>query len=1113
MPQPIDRALRFLGSLRSPQLDNLFAQVNAKQVLEEVREEPRNLPAFDVDLDDRVTYAAYGFLAAGCSLIEQERRSEGAAALEQGAALLIASHGSSASMSRESGFHKLIAAMAFYAAGHYSRAFVAVNEVSTQTDAAAVIALFLRKDFILLVPRLGDIILSEERPAEDTLEDRIITETIARAVAQCLEFIVDGRRETTLDAAREELRQAMIIAAEARHPSWWWVLRLLLLMFEDLARASPWSFLPPFFDPDDPVLKSFIAVLAFSRRPVSELWISQRQALPHVLDQSKPGCVVNLRTSAGKTRVAEIAILHTLVREPTARILYLAPFRSLALEVEQALAASLGYLGFSVSHLYGGARVSSIDTELVADSTITIATPEKARALLRAAPELFASLRLIVVDEGHLLGPNERLIRNEVFLDHLRILSAKTGARLLLLSAVLPNPQDLAEWVTGSGDNVVVSTWKPSGERFGLLRWKGDRVRIDWIGSFASFNPSFVVSGPLGFGRRRKPFPYDKNEAIAATAVRLSALGPVMIFSARAKSVPSLAKAVLLSLGESPPDHPWPEREWAFFEAVCREELDANAIEFIAARAGVICHSNHLTPQVRFAIEHLMRALPPRIIIATTTLAQGVNIGVSSVIIATPYIDQNRIEKRDFWNICGRAGRAFIDGEGKVLYAIDHTRTRSDIRRDERLAREYFQGMMGDPAVSGLLIILIKLRKLAAQAGVDFEMLLELAANNSWESVGEASTAWEEFCDLLDDHLLALHTDPIVNPNNEEPAQWIETVFRGSLAAIQARARDNAVMPMSAEELLRFLRARAEGVLQRVENGGTRRAVVRGGLPLRVALRISLTLDELRNISDTLTANGLSAESISTAVRALEEWVAQNAVPVAHNMPTIQARDAIRAGWLSGLSLNELAQAEPRAKEICRDFYGYQLPWVVHAIGKQFRSDEDADRADAFDKVALLVELGVPSVRAAQVFLSGVRSRAAAAELAVLDGTVSFVDCASVSQIVAKLRDVSFRESLRLSLSESTAQWLDLVDIRWRGPHIRLPVFRRFSITGIPSSVQVLHARTRGDRVFLSTADGRTRVDVTEEVRPFRDVANDLRFIFKKVGSQWGLASRDPRVS
>jgi replicative superfamily II helicase len=117
------------------------------------------------------------------------------------------------------------------------------------------------------------------------------------------------------------------------------------------------------------------------KRPVAELWASQRAALPLALNVANNGAVINLRTSAGKTRVEELAILQTLLADPAARVFYLAPFRSLALEVEYTLAASFTDLGYGVSHLYGGARVSAVDTELAAESAITIATPEKAGKL------------------------------------------------------------------------------------------------------------------------------------------------------------------------------------------------------------------------------------------------------------------------------------------------------------------------------------------------------------------------------------------------------------------------------------------------------------------------------------------------------------------------------------------------------------------------------------------------------------------------------------------------------------------------------------------------------------------------------------------------------------
>lgn len=70
---------------------------------------------------------------------------------------------------------------------------------------------------------------------------------------------------------------------------------------------------------------------------------------------------------------------------------------------------------------------------MVLEANLLIATPEKTKAMLRAAPELFDSVELIVIDEGHLLGGSERNVKNELFLEHLRLLSRNRNARILLL--------------------------------------------------------------------------------------------------------------------------------------------------------------------------------------------------------------------------------------------------------------------------------------------------------------------------------------------------------------------------------------------------------------------------------------------------------------------------------------------------------------------------------------------------------------------------------------------------------------------------------------------------------------------------------------------------------
>lgn len=1108
MPIPLEQARALVTDLRTRQVTTLFAQAHAKYVLHEVRETTENFPAFDPSLDDKVTFSAYALLAAGCSIIEQGDRPEGAASVERAASLLHYVHGPTAKESRESGFHVLVAAMAFYAAGHYSRAFVTIRSIEEQTAAARTIASFLRKDAPSLIVRLNEVLLRDPPQLDDQidLDEWAITVAISRAAAVALELIFTGDT-AALDSADEQLGDAAVIASCGGHSAWWWVVRLFRLMMKDLVDASPWQVLPPYFGPDSPALLGrYLRLLAFARHPVTELWTSQRAALPLALDSDNRGAVINLRTSAGKTRVAELAILQSLIADPTARVFYLAPFRSLALEIEDTLASTFSWLGHGVSHLYGGSRVSSVDTELATESAITIATPEKARALFRAAPQLFANVKLVVVDEGHLIGPSERFVRNEVFVDHLRSLARATGARLLLLSAVLPNPQELAEWVTGDPTAVASSPWKPSAERFGRLRWNGLRARIDWQGDVASFNPSFVESKPLGFSRRRKLFPKDKNEAVAATAVRLSAIGPVMIFTGRAVSVPTLARAVLLALGEAPADHPWPEHEWRVFDAVCQEELDPDALEVRAARAGVACHSNRLTPQVRLALEHLMRSKPPKIIIATTTLAQGVNVGISSVIVSTPYIgDKTTIDKRDFWNICGRAGRAFVDGEGKILYAIDDTQEPWQIRRDEELARGYFAAGAGDRVESGLLFVVRRLRRMAGEAGVSFEVLLELAANNDFSRLGNNARAFEETCDLLDDELLALHGDPVVNPEASDPHVWVEQVFRDSLAALQAR---KGASETGADDVLAFLRARADSVLQRVSQPA-RLAVVSSGLPLSVAVRAHESLDVFGGIAASYNAETQALPELAAAVRAIEDWARTHASTVTGTMPDVAKLDAMREGWLGGTGLRALSSLEADARLISKDLYGYQLPWIIHAASQQLRGAEETEKADALAKLALLVELGVPTDLAARVFLAGVRSRAAATELAGLG--VSFGS--SISEISRKLRNLAFTEKLRALVSPATAGWLELMvedGSRWRRTPV--PEFPAFTLRGAEEA-KLLHARMVGTRIFLATVEGATRIQVepTSEL-PFDKVANDPRIAFAQLDHVWNLVVRDPRL-
>lgn len=1104
MTLPIEQSSLLIEQLNDEGIGHLIAQSDAKHVLYEVSEAEGNFQNFDENLHEKITFLAYSWLAAGCSKIETGSTDNCYPVLERSASLLHNVHSPFAKGDTGCAFHVLIAAMAFYISGQYSRAYVTIKKVDLESDIARLVGTFIRKEIDELLKIANNITIRKPNIIDSrSFDEWVVTETIAKSFHYVVEFILTGRQELLVEA-KKKLTYASIIAANSMLSGHWWATRLLMLMFDSLRDASLWSSLPSHFnDSGSGLVLNYIKLLACQEKPIFELWRSQLQSLPLALGRDNRGAIINLKTSGGKTRVAELAILQALEANPKSKILYLAPFRSLAIEIEQTLSAVFNKLGFQVSHLYGGARFSAVDSILSEEASIVIATPEKARIMFRIAPEFFNDVSLIVVDEGHLLGVSERYIKNELFLDHLNAFARASNARVLLLSAVLPNGNELSEWITSSPELVAVSDYKPSAERFGILKWTGKKVWIGWKGEFESFNPSFVEPFSLGFGRRRNPFPNNKREAIAASAIKLTSVGPVMIFTGRANSVSGIAKSVLLALGETPASHDWPKREWNIFEAVCSEELPEGAIELIAARAGVICHSAKLTNQVRMATEMLMRVAQPKVIVATTTLGQGVNIGVSSVIVASPYTGSDPINNRDFWNICGRAGRAFVDGEGKILYAIDETEPRRKVRKNRNLANDYFQGKP-EPVNSGLLTAINELRRIASEAGVDFNDLLEMIAENEFTELGDSGNIFHEVLDLLDDELLALHVSEILNSANESPEVWVENVFRESLAAIQAREKK---LLCDADDVIAFLTRRAEYSINQVWNPDTQKIIVTSGVPVSIGAQLVNDLDRFAEWASRLSEAEYTIESLTEILSNIEDWAREHASAIVGDAPDAKVLNKLRYGWLSGVSLRELTELESSAADISKELYGYQLPWLINGAAHILRTSGQDKLSGSLSKLALLVELGLPNDIASNIFLTGVRSRRSAVELA--NCGVSLGN--SVIEIRKNIGSPVVMEQLIKACSQVAINWVYILQ---NSNSITFQVSPRFSAFRLPKELDdsVIYPRSDGDNFYLTTLDG-SRKFIRKRVQPelpFDEVLNDYRYKFRREGRIWRLVCDDP---
>jgi replicative superfamily II helicase len=105
-----------------------------------------------------------------------------------------------------------------------------------------------------------------------------------------------------------------------------------------------------------------------------------------------------------------------------------------------------------------------------------------------------------------------------------------------------------------------------------------------------------------------------------------------------------------------------------------------------AVRAGVGVHHAGLPRAARAAIEQMFSLRALDVLAATSTLVQGVNLPVKTLILADycstrrrdkhtgSYNEEYALSKRDFHNIAGRAGRALYETEGQVIFieSLEH---------------------------------------------------------------------------------------------------------------------------------------------------------------------------------------------------------------------------------------------------------------------------------------------------------------------------------------------------------------------------------------------------------------------------------------------------------
>lgn len=422
-------------------------------------------------------------------------------------------------------------------------------------------------------------------------------------------------------------------------------------------------------------IDTLIRTISARSGPMYSMLPSQQDALAgNLLDAQREAVVLQMPTSSGKTLMAELSALQAISSYSGAKVVYLTPTRALATQVRRTLGTDFAELGVEVTAASSAFEEDPFEMALLDSvSGVVVSTPEKLDLLLRGRAEWFDQVRLVIVDEAHLLTDGERGARLELLLANIR--REHPHIRLLLLTPFVQNAQEVASWLSEERGNEVDVQWRPSRLIVGLAkltgRGKGRTLEIEWKEPHRSRSEISNTKLTLNDNERQtlRAHPNVRTTAITLSK-RLRTLGPSLgMFTASRTDAETAALEVAETKAEIDPSTAPPEFRVALALAIS-EYGEGNDLAKCLSK-GVAFHHSALSSELRYLVERLASLGTLDYIAATTTLAQGMNFPVSSVVIhsVTKGMPATPLTPAEFWNIAGRAGRVGLSEKGVIVFA------------------------------------------------------------------------------------------------------------------------------------------------------------------------------------------------------------------------------------------------------------------------------------------------------------------------------------------------------------------------------------------------------------------------------------------------------------
>jgi len=357
--------------------------------------------------------------------------------------------------------------------------------------------------------------------------------------------------------------------------------------------------------------------------------------------------LVSAPTASGKTLIAMLAML-SYISKNKGKVIYLSPLRALAAEkFSEFKKLEKISLGNKIKVAISTGDFENIEKNLE-KSNVLILTNEKMDSIIRHSAEWVDEIGLVISDEVHLIGDENRGPTLEMILTQLKLLDTKP--QIVGLSATITNSDEIADWL---GCKLVKNDWRPVPLSEGVCD-AGEVTMSD--------GKTFEVERSL------RGTPID----LGVQSVHQG--GQSLVFAetrTRSKSLATKAADVISQMLE--------KKEITELEKTSKKILSENEhtelVKTLAllVKKGVAFHHAGLNQKCRETIETEFRKGKIKLLSSTPTLAAGVNLPARRVVISSvnrynAKVGANRpISILEYKQLCGRAGRPQYDDYGESI--------------------------------------------------------------------------------------------------------------------------------------------------------------------------------------------------------------------------------------------------------------------------------------------------------------------------------------------------------------------------------------------------------------------------------------------------------------